>query len=189
MSRDRVLTIHPFEARGLGVGPFRCTGMTERRSPNGDGQPWGTCEYCHTGIAFCFHIRSSDGKMFVVGSDCVAKTDRAFDRSRSPEDRKLKAEVERLVRAHKSEQRRARKQVKEVPMYAFVAEMKAALEANPALFTDTLSSASWRAAKGDTRRDDLIWQLSAGGIDYRMKAARAIEAALKGVVFIGKEDI
>lgn len=74
---------HIFEAAGLGLAPFRCVGCYVDKGPrdlgNGltagaPGQPMGTCDYCGTGILYCFRIVSSDGKSFVVGSDCVAKT-------------------------------------------------------------------------------------------------------------------
>jgi hypothetical protein len=78
---------HVFEAAGLGKAPFVFVGYYEDRGPkqidstNGltltvgtPGQPMGTCEYCGTGIAICCQIQSADGKTFVVGSDCVAKT-------------------------------------------------------------------------------------------------------------------
>lgn len=76
-------TQHVFEAAGLGLAPFRCTGVTVDVGPrnlgNGctvgaPGQPMGTCDFCGTGILYCFHILSSDGKRFIVGCDCVAKT-------------------------------------------------------------------------------------------------------------------
>lgn len=78
--------IHKFEEAGLGKAPFQVVGVHEERGPKvtyidgircesgAPGQPVGTCDYCGTGIADCYEIRSSDGKEFVVGSDCVAKT-------------------------------------------------------------------------------------------------------------------
>lgn len=75
--------VHVFEAAGLGKAPFAFIACYEDRGPkamgNGvtvgaPGQPMGTCAYCGTGIAYCCQIESSDGKTFVVGTDCVAKT-------------------------------------------------------------------------------------------------------------------
>lgn len=68
--------VHPFEKAGLGVGPFRCVGMTENwySACQGHKQPGGTCQFCANGIAYEFHIRSADGKTFKVGSDCVMRT-------------------------------------------------------------------------------------------------------------------
>jgi hypothetical protein len=68
--------VHPFERAGLGKGPFRCIGMTENWYPLGDGtsKPGGSCDFCGTGIAYQYLIRSSDGKQFKVGIDCVGRT-------------------------------------------------------------------------------------------------------------------
>jgi len=79
--------MHKFEQAGLGQAPFRVIGCFEDRGPHkhvgpggvtvevgSPGQPMGSCKYCGQGIAVCYVIRSSDGKEFTVGSDCVAKT-------------------------------------------------------------------------------------------------------------------
>jgi hypothetical protein len=81
-----VATIHPWEKAGLGRAPFEWLGITEERGPKrvvandgveflvgAPGQPMGTCSYCGMGIAECHHIRSADGKKFIVGCDCVSK--------------------------------------------------------------------------------------------------------------------
>lgn len=69
-------TVHPFERAGLGKSPFRCVGCRENWFVMGDGsrKPGGTCNYCGTGILNEYVIKSSDGKSFVVGCDCVQKT-------------------------------------------------------------------------------------------------------------------
>ncbi len=91
--------VHVFEAAGLGKAPFTWVGYFEDRggkqmtTANGlvvtvgsPGQPMGTCDYCGTAIAICCRIQSSDGKSFIVGSDCVAKTN----------DAGLKAQVDQM---------------------------------------------------------------------------------------------
>jgi len=97
--------IHIFEKAGLGVAPFRFVGMHVERGPirkivNGfeltigsDGQPMGVCEYCGQGIANCCDIESSDGKHFVVGTDCVMKTG----------DKGLRVEVDKIKTAARHE--------------------------------------------------------------------------------------
>ena len=75
--------LHPFEAAGLGKAPFIYVGMEHKIGPitmadgitqiGSPGQPMGSCDYCGKGIAYCYSIKSADGKRFVVGSDCVAK--------------------------------------------------------------------------------------------------------------------
>lgn len=67
--------IHRFEAAGLGKAPFVCIGMHEEATNDGDCiRAAGTCDYCGTGIRYCFDIRSADGRCFKVGCDCVDKT-------------------------------------------------------------------------------------------------------------------
>ena len=73
--------LHPFEISGLGLAPFRFVGFERKVGPinladgltiGAAGQPMGMCDHCGQGIANCFSIKSSDGKTFIVGSDCVA---------------------------------------------------------------------------------------------------------------------
>lgn len=87
--------IHVFEKAGLGVAPFKFVGMHVMRGPitlpggsqvGYPGQPMGTCDFCGQGIANCYNIVSSDGKRFIVGSECVAKTG----------DKGLKAQVDKI---------------------------------------------------------------------------------------------
>ena len=69
--------IHVFEKAGLGLAPFRCTGMEKKTYQACIGapiQPGGVCDYCGQGIMFVFAIRDRDGKTFNVGSDCVLRT-------------------------------------------------------------------------------------------------------------------
>lgn len=79
------IEVHPFESAGLGIAPFRYLGCETRVGPlryvergvevevGRPGQPMGTCDLCGMGIKYCHLIKSSDGKSFVVGSDCVEK--------------------------------------------------------------------------------------------------------------------
>lgn len=71
--------MHPFTAAGLGQAPFRCVAVRENWfSPPGfpEGRkPGGCCNYCSTGILYEFVIESADNRRFVVGSDCVLKTE------------------------------------------------------------------------------------------------------------------
>lgn len=75
-------TVHKFELAGLGKAPFVFVSFEVKRGPikladgsevGAPGQPMGTCQYCGTGIANCFNVRSADGRKFYVGSDCIAK--------------------------------------------------------------------------------------------------------------------
>jgi len=69
---------HKFEIAGLGIAPFRCVGVVEKRykaAPDAPSQPGASCEYCGTGIVECCIIRDRNGKQFIVGNECVLKTD------------------------------------------------------------------------------------------------------------------
>lgn len=88
--------VHPFERAGLGVAPFRCTGVFEKTYQACQGAPVqsaGMCDFCGTCIRYCYQIQSADGRTFVVGCDCVAKTD----------DTQLEEQVRRAERAYRRE--------------------------------------------------------------------------------------
>lgn len=54
--------VHPYQAAGLGTAPFECLGAAI-----GDE----SCRYCGRAIKNVFTIKSHDGKVFAVGSECV----------------------------------------------------------------------------------------------------------------------
>ena len=103
-------SMHPFEQAGFGKAPYRFDGVTRNwfvSCPGDPGKPGGTCDYCGTGIAYEFWVRSADGRRFKVGCDCIAKLARkdnlAFagdrlaydaDQARKRLDRERKAELE-----------------------------------------------------------------------------------------------
>ena len=87
--------IHPFERSGCGIGPFEIishislpsSAMQEhnalaaqvqaeeaRNVAKSFGVSLGSCDHCGMGIFHHNVIRDSEGKRFVVGSDCVVKT-------------------------------------------------------------------------------------------------------------------
>lgn len=98
-------TLHPFEAAGLGLAPFVYCGMSEQvYSPTPDvQQPAGSCDYCGMGIRYCCHIRSSDGREFIVGCDCVRKTFQASNRALSDMER----DIAKREKAKRDEKRAA----------------------------------------------------------------------------------
>lgn len=64
--------IHLFEQSGLGKAPFAFVEWFEGNAT--PPAPITVCDYCSNVIKNCFKIQSSDGKTFVVGSECVKKT-------------------------------------------------------------------------------------------------------------------
>ena len=74
---------HIFEVAGLGKYPYRlnrwfdagkCATMIVNGVPNGSSL---TCDYCGTLIRYIYELISADGKVFIVGSDCINKADDA----------------------------------------------------------------------------------------------------------------
>ena len=108
--------IHKFELSGLGKAPFRCVGRYSIPSPTlaehnptaynnalaemPTGFNCGACAYCGTPIMNNFLIKSSDGRCFSVGCECVSKTS---DRGLVDKVKSLKREADRAKRAEKKE--------------------------------------------------------------------------------------
>src|SRR5437016_3798139 len=67
--------IYKFEKAGLVKAPFKVIGVYDEGQRNYDqAQYHSSCNYCYAQIRYIFEIESSDGKKFIVGSDCVKKT-------------------------------------------------------------------------------------------------------------------
>ena len=100
------ITLHPFEAAGLGLAPFRCVGVRENvySAAPGHRQPGGTCQYCGQGIMYECMIQSKDGKVFKVGIDCVRKCDRDDNRALTVAER----EMAKINKAKKDAKRQAK---------------------------------------------------------------------------------
>lgn len=105
-------TTHRFETAGLGKGPFRHAGCFRA-------QELTSCHHCSTAIRIVHLIKSSDGNLFRVGSDCVehlfdghghvvadARTARKTMLTREREQRNAEARRER-ARQRRLEQFRA----------------------------------------------------------------------------------
>ena len=109
--------IHVFEAAGLGKAPFKLVGIFELPSKalqeaNPDAYNnalrslplhvgMGTCHFCGHAIMVNCMIQSADGKKFMVGTDCVAKTG-----DKGLVD-KVKMERRKQAREKREEKRRA----------------------------------------------------------------------------------
>jgi len=160
---------HRFETAGLGLAPFKYVGFSERRGPitlkdgsqvGSPGQPMGTCDYCGQGIAICCEIVSSDGKRFIVGSDCVEKTG----------DKGITVVVKSAVNKMRSDKRKANDARK-------VAEHKAMVENDAdvrALLASKPHPQQWRRDEGETLLDSVEWFLKNAGVSGNLKMARMI---------------
>lgn len=62
---------HTFTLSGLGQAPFS---LVHPNDPKAQENTAFFCEHCGTGLKNRFFVKSSDGKVSVVGIDCLAKT-------------------------------------------------------------------------------------------------------------------
>ena len=170
--------VHPFELAGLGKAPFKFVGSYTDIGPkkwveNGvqcesgaPGQPMGSCDFCGTGIAYCFQVKSSDGTTSVVGSSCVEKT---FCKGT-----RVYTEVERVVRARKREQREKREllKIEQAREWLTVPSIREALAGYP-------HPSKYRESLGDTRLDWCDWSLDNAGTSGRLKVFNLIKRLMK----------
>jgi hypothetical protein len=163
MERKMVERIHPFQAAGLGVAPFRFVGHYESTFQAAPGQPvraGASCDYCGTAIRDCFKIRSADGREFKVGCDCVEKTC---------------APGGPIVTAAQKAAKRAKKTRDLARLKERVSLADAALKANPALLANRPDL--WNNV-GRSLRDSVMFLLERGGASGRTKACKIVELAL-----------
>ncbi len=164
-----IAPLHPFEEAGLGIGPFRCLGV-EERADRETNQPLGSCNYCSTGIRYCFVIRSADGKRFVVGSDCVRRT---YGESAGDQ---VVIEVRRLERKLARDKRETKRAAAWSKLAARIDAARHVLAAHPELFIRTPHPHAGLASHGKTLRDYYEWTLRNGGMDGRTGVCRVIES-------------
>jgi hypothetical protein len=180
---DKTPAIHAFEKAGLGRAPFRCVGVEERRGPivvseaggvtttiGAPGQPMGVCDFCGTGIAECYLIRSTDGRDFIVGSDCVRKTGDAG--------------LLRQLEPHLREKRRAAADRANERKDARIEAAREALATNEALREDLSAKPHPRGFNDRatglplTALDELEWTMLNAGRKGKLAAAKEIEGHL-----------
>ena len=162
--------MHVFERAGLGRAPFRCVGYTEKvfTNPDGTTRAGGSCQYCGTGIRYACSIKSSDGREFVVGSDCVAKTDDAG-----------------LIRSYKIHPavRAARRAKTKDKDNAISAEWNALIAQNADLLASIqVPGRPWVPGEMITKLDDLrrVWKMC--GASGRARHLRALKTFLQSPV-------
>ena len=172
-------TIHPFEARGLGIAPFRFVGCYESRGPiiladgitqiGSPGQPMGTCDYCLTGIADCYRIKSSDGKEFVVGCDCVAKLSRSNNSKSDPIIDAVRKEANKIKTARRHERENAK-----------IESGKLMIEANAERIAGIPHPVKSRAERGETLLDQVRWYMQNAGNKGKLEMISLTTKALGG---------
>ncbi len=101
-------TIHRFEKAGLGKAPFHFTGQVSEKMycacQGAPVRPGSTCDYCGTCIRYEFWVKSSCGKTFKVGCDCIHKTeDAGLIQQISKAERQLRDKKNAAVKAKKQE--------------------------------------------------------------------------------------
>jgi hypothetical protein len=163
--------IHPFEAAGLGLAPFRFAGFeikTYQACHGAPIQPGSSCDYCANAIMNCYWIRSADGKRFKVGCDCVMRLNRL--------DNRLISEVERAKRVHDRTLSAARRAAKRPAQDARVdaarqllagVELRARLAAKPHPYKFADKSLL----------DYCLWMLENAGLTGRLAVAKLVEEA------------
>lgn len=170
-------TIHPFEARGLGIAPFRFVGFYESRGPimmadgmtqiGAPGQPMGTCDYCGIGIADCYRIKSSDGKEFVVGCDCVAKLSRENNSKSDPLIDAVRKEANKI----KTARRHARENAK-------INAGKLLIDANHDRLASITHPVKSRAERGESFLDQVLWYMNNAGNKGKLEMIALVEKVL-----------
>jgi len=157
--------IHVFERAGLGKAPFRFTGMNVNKyqaCPGAPIQPGGSCDYCGESIMYEFFLRSADGKVFKVGSDCIHKHD---------SDSGLRRVVDSKVREMKRQQNIARQDARIARAKELLPQAEAKLKAIPHPY-------KWKAEQGLTQYDCVVWFLESAGRKGKCWAAKLIEEAI-----------
>ncbi len=165
-------TVHPFQAAGLGLAPFRYIGQVHQDiaygqavvAPEGTGpavttKPGGSCAYCGNYILHMFNVRSADGKTFHVGSDCIAKVGGPV----------LAAKVAKVVSANRKARTAASASEKIAAAVAALArpEVRSALEARP-------HPKAPQGSNGWSMFGYVDWLLARGGTAGKLRAAAII---------------
>lgn len=151
--------VHPFQKAELGIAPFQCVKVFNKRYqpyPGAPSQPGASCDYCGTAIVQCCVIRDVNGKEFIVGNECVKKTG----------DNELTAQIRKI---RNTANREAREETKRIARET--AETKAKVDIDEAMadpkFTQLLSTLphpieAMTATKGATRLSYIEWMLENG---------------------------
>ncbi len=153
--------IHKFELAGLGKSPFRVVGHHVSKfqtCADAPVQPGSSCDYCGAAIMYVFSIRSSDGKTFKVGCDCVEKTDDSG-----------------IINPVKREMARIKREAVHASQDAAIADAAAYLELVRDQLADMPFPTEYRPT--NTRADWVDWMMKNAGRSGKMQVVKF----LKGV--------
>jgi hypothetical protein len=176
-------TVHPWERAGLGKAPFRWLGVRHLVGPiriaqsdgttleiGAPGQPMGSCAYCAQGIAECHSIKSADGKVFMVGCDCVRRVS-------EPGDPVLKA-AESAAKKRRNAAARARNAAKATASASRIAELLADENVRARLAAYIEPGIASYGIAGKSFLAHAEWLASRCGNAGRLRLIARIEAAL-----------
>lgn len=168
MNHAPTLKVHKFEQANLGLAPYVFLGVSREiyQAIPGDSscpiQPGTCCDYCGTGIILTFHLRSSDGKRFKVGSDCIGKSG----------DEGLK----RIVSAEESKRRREKS---EVAYKAAHIELQNLIMQNGVELKRFPHPNKQMNERGKTFYDYAVYVQTFGGLSGRAAVIKTIKARVK----------
>lgn len=137
---------HVWQEVGMGIAPYRCTGVTDTGSIST------TCDACGAGLRYVYHVRDGRGDNYKVGCDCIG---RVSDSRLTTEAKQAKAKLDREKKRAAAEARRQ----------AWVAKRDAELErqrlANGGKTDEELRHAAQVAAHEQRLRDENEWLIEA----------------------------
>lgn len=170
---------HPFAH--LGPAPYTFMGADdafESTRPNSgilsaqETKRGGSCDHCGTAICDMYHFRAANGRRFKVGWKCAEKAGMdACAVDVCPNVRQLKT-ARTKVQAAKRDALKARKAARLAALLADES-VRAQLAAQP-------HPTTYRAAKGETMLDSVVWMAEHAGAAGRAKTLKAIEAVIGG---------
>lgn len=157
--------IHIFEEAGLGIAPFSVHLVVQ--------SGWSSCQYCGTGIKEHCYIKDVNGKIFLVGNECVYKTG----------DVGIVDPVRRETNRLRTEARHKKQDEK-------IAKAQAILEGSPEvkeILQATPHPHRYRAEIGQTMMDWVESMFKFAGRKGKCEAAKVIEEAASKK--LSKEDL
>ena len=167
--------VHPFEAAGLGLAPFKCIGHSVAKyqaAPGSPIQPGSSCDYCGTAIMDVYQVRSANGREFKVGSDCIRHTCTLVDG-------KLPLSFRLEIAAMDREKREERRAAEFARLTVRIAKARAILAGDATLFTSEPHPVPYFHLQGKTLRDSVEWSLANAGMSGRTATCRLIERRVK----------